>query len=163
RPGAGPAMSTFVEPFSRIGLADLPRVGGKGANLGELSRAGFPVPPGVCVTTDAFRALLAAPPPDVLAPLADLDSDVARVRRPAAAGEARRAAWEALGAAWPYAVRSSATAEDLPDASRAGQQDTYLNLRGAEAVLDGIHRCWISLFTDRAIQYRLEHGYAHHE
>lgn len=168
-------MSALVAPFSQLGLADLARVGGKGANLGELTRAGFPVPPGFCVTTDGYRAFLAACPADVLGALDGLDADVARVRvagarvregllavpMPAEVADAARAAWEALGADHPVAVRSSATAEDLPDASFAGQQDTYLNLRGADAVLDGIRRCWVSLFTDRAILYRIQHGFPH--
>lgn len=170
-------MSSFILPFARIGLADLPTVGGKGANLGELTGAGFPVPPGFCVTTEAYTAFLAKASEEAMAPLDGLAMDIESVRvagsavraalaelpiPPDVASEAT-AAWQELGEQWPYAVRSSATAEDLPDASFAGQQDTYLNLRGAEAVLDGIRRCWISLFTDRAILYRMQHGFDHAE
>jgi pyruvate,water dikinase len=70
-------------------------------------------------------------------------------------------AWQALGSEHPLAVRSSATAEDLPGASFAGQQDTYLNVRGERALLDAVRRCWISLFTDRAVLYRARGGYGH--
>jgi pyruvate,water dikinase len=169
-------------PFEAIAAGDLARVGGKGANLGELGRAGFPVPPGFCVTTDAYRLFFdaaCAAGGDPLAALAGVDgADVeavraagARVREglgrvpmPAAVAAAVAAAWEAAGgdldgAAW--AVRSSATAEDLPGASFAGQQDTYLNVRGRAPLLDAVRRCWISLFTDRAILYRARNGFPH--
>jgi len=167
----------LVLPFARIGLDDLPAVGGKGANLGELAAAGFPVPPGFCVTTEAYRRFLDQAPDDVLEPLKGVPAELSAVRAagkqvrqalgtvdvPAEVAAAATEALRALDADVPYAVRSSATAEDLPDASFAGQQDTYLNLRGAEAVIDGIRRCWISLFTDRAILYRVQHGFDHHE
>ncbi|HTV24161.1 MAG TPA: PEP/pyruvate-binding domain-containing protein, partial [Polyangiaceae bacterium] len=168
----------LVLPFERIAAADLPRVGGKGANLGELAHAGFPVPPGFCVTTAAFDAFLAAA--SELAPafeaLDRLDGkDVGAARRaaesmraqlahlpvPPAVRHAVLAAWNALDTGVAYAVRSSATAEDLPGASFAGQQDTYLNVRGADALLDAVQRCWVSLFTDRAVLYRARGGYGH--
>jgi len=178
-PGAGEEPAPLVLPFEAIGAADLPRVGGKGANLGELAAAGFPVPGGFCVTTAAFQRFLAgsrAVAEGVYAALGALEAgDVegardagARVRdrlgrlpMPADVRDAVLAAWQSAGADAAYAVRSSATAEDLPDASFAGQQDTYLNVRGADALLDAVHRCWISLFTDRAILYRLENGFDH--
>jgi phosphoenolpyruvate synthase/pyruvate phosphate dikinase len=152
-------------------------VGGKAANLGVLTRARLPVPPGVCVTTDAYR---------LVAESADLDrvfdalagtspTDVARLG--ALAGEARAAMLAApvpdsvaqavvdgyarLGADVAVAVRSSATAEDLPFASFAGQQDTYLNVVGPDAVLDAVRRCWASLWTDRAVAYRATNGIDH--
>ncbi|TNE85267.1 MAG: phosphoenolpyruvate synthase [Deltaproteobacteria bacterium] len=170
-------MPSLVLPFAEIALSDLPVVGGKGANLGELAAAGFPVPPGYCVTTEAFRQFLAGAPDDVLAALDGVPAELDAVRAAGATVRERLSsvpipeavvatateAWQALGAEHPYAVRSSATAEDLPDASFAGQQDTYLNLRGEAAILDGIRRCWISLFTDRAILYRIQHGFAHEE
>jgi pyruvate,water dikinase len=171
------AMAPLVLPFSAIRLADLPTVGGKGANLGELCSAGFPVPPGYCLTTRAFRLFLESAPAGVLDPLTGLEADFARVREagarvrdqllavpvPAEVAEAAEAAWRALGTERSYAVRSSATAEDLPDASFAGQQDTFLHRVGWEAIRDGIHRCWVSLFTDRAILYRIQHHFGHED
>ncbi len=179
-------MSTppWVLPFDRITAASLPDVGGKGANLGELARAGFPIPPGFCVTTAAFDAFMAARAGDGVedagaATFAALDAlapgDVEGVRAvgaairarlvarpvPPAVADAIRAAWAAAGAGHAYAVRSSATAEDLPDASFAGQQDTYLNVRGDDALLDAVRACWASLFTDRAILYRAQNGFDH--
>lgn len=156
-------------------------VGGKGANLGELSRIpGLRVPPGVCVTTDAFRRALADAPAiatllDRLTHLTAADRDELRrvsdeLRRHIEAtplpGDVQAALTRALAdldpddtAAW--AVRSSATAEDLPDASFAGQQDTYLNIRGTEAVVDHVRRCWASLLSERAVSYRAQHGFDH--
>jgi rifampicin phosphotransferase len=165
-------------PFDRIDATDLPRVGGKGANLGALTRAGIPVPPGFCVTTAAFDRFLAGLPDadarfTALAAVSGADAGEAR-----AAAEAMRAAldglavppevaaavvaaWRVLGTAHSLAVRSSATAEDLPGASFAGQQDTYLNIQGEAALLDAVRRCWISLFTDRAVLYRARGGFDH--
>ncbi len=168
----------YVLPFSAVNAESLALVGGKGANLGEMTAAGFPVPPGYCVTTTAWLAFLDAAPADVFAALDGLGAgDLAAVR---AAGAAVRATLSALpipqevadaatralfelGVDYPCAVRSSATAEDLPDASFAGQQDTYLNQLGVAQVLDGIRRCWVSLFTDRAILYRVERGFRHEQ
>lgn len=152
--------------------------GGKAKNLGDLLRAGLPVPGGFCVTTTAFRATLAGGP---LGPILDAieatePGDLARLAQ--LAGEARAAvlatelvdelrariaaAYGALapaaGGDAPVAVRSSATAEDLPDHSFAGQQDTFLNVVGAEAVLDAVRRCFASLYTDRAVAYRRQRG-----
>jgi rifampicin phosphotransferase len=170
----------FILPFDRIEPADLPRVGGKGQNLGEMTRAGFPVPPGFCLTTDAFQRFVAASGAGeaIHAELGALSpDDLDGVRRvgervrerlgavavPRDIEEAVVAAWEREGAGHGYAVRSSATAEDLPDASFAGQQDTYLNVRGRQALLDAVRSCWISLFTDRAIIYRAKHGFSHRD
>ena len=161
----------YVLPFSAIQAGDLPYVGGKGANLGEMSAAGFPVPPGFCVTTSAFRAFMAACEGSeaLYVALEGLKSnDVEGVREvgqqvrtrlsgvpiPSEVADAVVAAWQEAGSQQAYAVRSSATAEDLPDASFAGQQDTYLNVRGEEALLEKMRDCWVSLFTDRAILYR---------
>ncbi|ATB39021.1 phosphoenolpyruvate synthase [Cystobacter fuscus] len=169
---------SFILPFERICAADLPHVGGKGANLGELARAGFPVPPGFCVTTAAFDAFFAGvgETQALYAALESLDGkDVEAARRvaeatraalgqaplPPAVADAVLAAWRALGTEAAWAVRSSATAEDLPDASFAGQQDTFLNIRGAESLLDAVRRCWVSLFTDRAVLYRARNGFGH--
>ncbi|WP_433062772.1 phosphoenolpyruvate synthase [Dactylosporangium sp. CS-033363] len=127
-------------------------VGGKGANLGELRRIeGIRVPDGFCVTTDAFRLLDAG----------GLSSG-AEIRRAIEATpipeEVAAAITAALDPEAAYAVRSSATAEDLPTASFAGQQDSYLNVTGPDAVLEHVRRCWASLFTDRAVAYRRQQG-----
>ncbi|MER6603599.1 rifamycin-inactivating phosphotransferase [Streptomyces parvus] len=151
-------------------------VGGKGAHLGALSRVdGVRVPDGFCVTTDAFRRVVEATPEvDVLLDrLAGADPDDRQAVR-AIGAEVRRAVEEAVipddlaaeitgavtrfGEGAAYAVRSSATAEDLPTASFAGQQDTYLNIVGPPAVLRHISRCWASLFTERAVTYRRRNG-----
>ena len=175
------SATALVLPFAAINRSDLARVGGKGANLGEMSQAGLPVPPGFCVTTAAFRQFLAAEPDleaTIYGPLAQLaPDDVAGVRQVGAAirhhlGElpvppgvaaAVIAAWQALDPAAAYAVRSSATAEDLPQASFAGQQDTYLNVRGQAALLTALRKAWISLFTDRAILYRAQNQFDHRD
>ncbi len=170
----------FILPFTEIGAEDLPLVGGKGANLGELTHAGFPVPPGFCLTTAAFQVFMdAAPNSAELYNLLDtvtaqnmeaIRSAGARMREalryvpvPAEIANAARDAWQAAGVDDAYAVRSSATAEDLPDASFAGQQDTYLNVCGKEELLAAIRNCWISLFTDRAISYRCQNDFSHRE
>ncbi|MCC7450555.1 MAG: phosphoenolpyruvate synthase [Anaerolineae bacterium] len=164
--------STLILPLSSD-AATLSRVGGKGANLAELIRAGFNVPPGFLVTTDAYRAFAAAnhigeqlltlaqhtPANDPVA----LEQTSARIRTlfengslPSAIEAHIRAAYRQLSGidALPVAVRSSATAEDLPGLSFAGQQDTYLNIVGADALIDAVRRCWASLWTARAIGYR---------
>jgi pyruvate,water dikinase len=164
--------------FHQIAASDLPRVGGKGANLGEMARAGFPVPPGFCVTTEAFRRFMAGVPgaSDLYVALDALAAgDIEGVRR--LGEEVRRALQEApippevtaavatelerMGSEHAYAVRSSATAEDLPSASFAGQHDTYLNVRGDRDLIERVRACWASLFTDRAILYRAQNGFPH--
>jgi phosphoenolpyruvate synthase/pyruvate phosphate dikinase len=167
-----------------LGLEDIDRtqvavVGGKGAQLGELSRIeGIHVPAGYCVTTDAFRRVLADAPSiddrlDQLSRLKPDDRDAIRtlsaeIRRtlegiaiPDDLAAAITGALTRLGEHAAYAVRSSATAEDLPTASFAGQQDTYLNVVGAAAILQHVSRCWASLFTERAVTYRLRNGFDH--
>ncbi|WP_448578281.1 phosphoenolpyruvate synthase [Thermaurantiacus sp.] len=176
----------LVRSFESIRLTDVPEVGGKNASLGEmtaaLASAGVRVPPGFATTAHAFRAFLAAnrleePMADALARFragaADLGETGEHVRglilaaplQPALA-DAVRAAYRALREPGErgdpaVAVRSSATAEDLPGASFAGQQETYLNIVGEEAVLDAVRRCFASLYTDRAISYREAKGFAH--
>jgi rifampicin phosphotransferase len=143
-------------------------VGGKAANLGELIRAGFSVPPGFCVTTAAYQRV-AATAFDAGAPDVDMLEALARRARaailaspvPDGVAETVDRAYRALGNDVPVAVRSSATAEDLPWASFAGQQDTYLNIVGSAAVLDAVRRCWASLWTDRAVSYRATNGIDH--
>jgi phosphoenolpyruvate synthase/pyruvate phosphate dikinase len=170
----------YVFTFREIDQTQVARVGGKGAQLGELSRIeGINVPPGFCVTTDAFDQMLALAPSgpsiherlDQLAHLKPDDREVidtlsAELRRiiegiPIAddIATAISSALTQLGEHDAYAVRSSATAEDSPTASFAGQQDTYLNVVGRTAILEHISRCWASLFTERAVTYRLRNGY----
>lgn len=171
-------MTPLTLAFETISAADLPKVGGKGANLGELTRAGFNVPPGFCVTTRAFTCFMEGAKQDVYALLANLRADdleglrrvggavracLDEVPLPAEVEGAVVNAWHTLGDGYAYAVRSSATAEDLPHASFAGQQDTYLNVRGKDALLASVKRCFISLFTDRAILYRIQNGFDHRE
>ncbi len=173
-------QTPLILPFADIRAADLPLVGGKGANLGEMAHAGFPVPPGFCLTTVAFQNFIAACP-EATHLYALLDTVTAddvetarkvgqRVRQalletpmPPAIAQVIRQQWQALGADQAYAVRSSATAEDLPDASFAGQQDTYLNIIGEKELLTAVQRCWVSLFTDRAILYRVQNQFPHRE
>ena len=157
-----------------LSLAD---AGGKGANLNAMLSAGFPVPLGFVVLTAAYRRFVADNTLDML--IAEqwqrcdpqrpdtFESTSQAVRRAFVAGTlagdlaaAIGSQYAALGARVPVAVRSSATAEDLPDASFAGQQDTYLNVRGVANVLAAVQRCWGSLWTARAMAYRLRQGIA---
>ncbi len=170
--------------FRDIGIGDVARVGGKNASLGEMVRElvprGVRVPDGFATTADAFREFVAHNALEArlrgIFDGLDLD-DVADLQRRGAAARAAlqqaslppdlardvTAAYERLSGdtagGLDVAVRSSATAEDLPDASFAGQQETYLNVRGARSVLEHVQRCFTSLFTDRAISYRAERGY----
>ncbi len=148
-----------------LGPQLLPVVGGKAANLSELIRAGFPVPPGFCVTTAADQPVPAAavdPRAQDVGGLAEQAlAAILAAPVPAAVADAVAGAYRALGKDVPVAVRSSATAEDLPWASFAGQQDTYLNVVGADAVLDAVRRCWASLWTDRAVSYRATNSIDH--
>ncbi|MFD5214123.1 PEP/pyruvate-binding domain-containing protein [Microbacterium sp. NPDC058345] len=153
------ASGLAVVGLEELGKGDLDVAGGKAANLGELIRAGLPVPDGFAVTTDAYAAAAEAVG---LAERVDV-GEPAELRRmlegAPISDELRKAvvaAYRALGDDVPVAVRSSATAEDLPGAAFAGQQDTYLNVVGADALLDAIRRCWASLWTDRAVSYRRE-------
>lgn len=163
--------------FSEVGKADIPLVGGKGANLGEMTSAGLPVPPGFIVTAEAYFAFVR---------LNQIDKYIAKVTKGidpedskklnAIAQELQKAMKEfelpkALVAEilkaysemhqGPVAVRSSATAEDLPDASFAGQQATFLNIEGSEKLIKAIRECWASLFEARAIYYRTVNKFDH--
>ena len=162
-------MGRYVLDFEEIDQTQGAIVGGKGANLGELSRiGGISVPAGFCVTTDAFQRIMAAAPSldDRLDRLSRLDADDreairtlgAEIRRtlegiaiPDEVAAAISLALDRLGARAAYAVRSSATAEDSPTASFAGQHDTYLNVVGPDAILQHVRRSWASLFTERAV------------
>ncbi len=176
----------WVKGFDRIRMKDLAQVGGKNASLGEmtsaLTKAGVRVPPGFAVTSEAFREMVRhnrlQKPIDYFSLLIEKHPSSLKAN-----AQAVRALW--LKAKFPIplaasiieayrdlcrkektrdlpvAVRSSATAEDLPDASFAGQQETFLNVRGEKALIDACRRCYASLYTDRAISYRIEKGYAH--
>jgi phosphoenolpyruvate synthase/pyruvate phosphate dikinase len=169
----------YVLDFQEIDHTQVAVVGGKGALLGELSRIeDIRVPAGFCVTTDAFGRILAGAPSidDRLARLSGLEPQDGEAIRPLSA-EIRRAvegiaipddvalaitrALARLGEPAACAVRSSATAEDLPSASFAGQYDSYLNVVGPGAVLQHVSRCWASLFSERAVTYRLRNGFEH--
>lgn len=179
---------TDVLWFSDLGLSDLDQVGGKNASLGEMVRnlasAGVKVPDGFATTADAYRTFLAASGLDsrIEDILKDLDSgDVTALtvagkqirdlirETPFQPGfeEQIRSAYERLtgshGADVSWAVRSSATAEDLPDASFAGQQETFLNIRGVDNILLAVKDVFASLYNDRAIAYRVHHGFTHSE
>ena len=176
-----------VIPLERLRMRDLPQVGGKNASLGEmigeLEAAGIRVPGGFATTADAFREFLGQDALDTRIVNELRHVDVGDVRALAAAGSTIRN-WIAstslpaglvsdIGRAFraatngadgtAFAVRSSATAEDLPDASFAGQQDTYLNIKGLENILKVIPRVFASVYNDRAIAYRVHHGFEHHD
>lgn len=183
----------YIDDFSEVGRSDVPTAGGKGAGLGELVRAGLPVPPGFLLNTAAYELFVhsnelaeriqeyAALPPSASAQ--DYEDASARIRGlfaggmiPEAIAAELRAAYHQLGPAPDsgpgpgegaglgigtepsVAVRSSATAEDLASASFAGQQDTFLNVRGADALMEAVITCWSSLWTSRAMAYRSREG-----
>jgi pyruvate, water dikinase len=177
-------LSAYVLPFEAVGLKDLPRVGGKNASIGEmlgaLTQLGVRVPHGFATTADAYREFLRQGGLDarIGAELAALDvEDVtalaasgARIRQwvldtpfPPALAQAVLESWRRMdgGQGIAVAVRSSATAEDLPEASFAGQQETLLNVRGEAALLHALHQVYASLFTDRAISYRVHQRFDH--
>ncbi|MFE2827690.1 rifamycin-inactivating phosphotransferase [Streptomyces sp. NPDC059271] len=169
----------YVLDLQEVDETQVAVVGGKGAHLGELSRIeGIRVPAGFCVTTEAFRRIVAEcsslddqldrlsrSAPDDREGIRTLSARIRRTIEEVAVPEELAAAiTRALGRHGEqeaYAVRSSATAEDLPTASFAGQQDTYLNVMGVTAVLQHVSRCWASLFTERAVAYRQRNGIDH--
>src|SRR5450755_1947011 len=172
-------MGCYVLGFQEIDRTQVAAVGGKGAHLGELTRIeGIRVPAGFCVTTDAFRRIMAEAPsiddrldrlsrlnPDDREAIRTLSAEIRRIIEgiaiPGDLAAAITRALAQLGDQAAYAVRSSATAEDLPTASFAGQQDTYLNVVGPAAILQHVSRCWASLFTERAVTYRQRNGIDH--
>src|SRR6266550_3764031 len=180
-PGGHVAQILWFENYQP---ADAPELGGKNASLGTLLGAGLPVPPGFAVSADCYRkaladggltgqldALLAAVDPRDTASVAAAGERaralIGALRMPADLDAAIRGAYARLceqcgDARLPVAVRSSATCEDQPDASFAGEHDTYLWVRGGDSVVAYVLRCWASLFTDRGIAYRLERGYRQH-
>jgi rifampicin phosphotransferase len=172
-------MGTYLLDLREIDKTQVAVVGGKGANLGELARIdGIRVPAGFCVTTDAFRRVMAEAPaieerldrlsllgPDDREAIRTLSAEIRRtvagIAVPDDLAAAITRAVAGLGERAAYAVRSSATAEDSPAASFAGLQDTYLNVVGPAAILQHVSRCWASLFTERAVTYRLRNGFDH--
>lgn len=181
-------MKEYVVGFETLGMADVVDVGGKNASLGEmireLSAAGVTVPCGFATTAFAYREFLAQRGlvDRINAALASLDVDdvkalaetgrairqwILEATLPSPLEQAVTAAYSELireaGTEIPVAVRSSATAEDLPEASFAGQQETYLNVRGISSLLAAIKRVFASLYNDRAIAYRVHHGFDHRE
>ncbi|WP_395398458.1 PEP/pyruvate-binding domain-containing protein [Arthrobacter sp. UC242_113] len=151
-----------VISLARVDADMVPEVGGKAANLGVLLAAGMPVPPGFCVTTGAYRRASAAAGVHPSEPAEQTRRRLESAPIPGDITEAILAAYAGLGEDLPVAVRSSATAEDLPEASFAGQLDTYLNVIGTDPLLDAVRRCWASLWTDRAVAYRADHGIGQH-
>ena len=181
-----PTRDAWVRWFYDISIDDVSAVGGKNASLGEMRRAltglGIRIPDGFATTADAYRAFLRAGGLERVITTELTRLDVTDLERLQAAGARVRAAILAAalpddlaaaiadgyrrleaqyGANCDVAVRSSATAEDLPDASFAGQQETFLNIHGEAMLLDAVRRCFASLFTDRAIVYRAHHGFEH--
>src|SRR4051794_35590974 len=172
-------MGSYVLGFQEIDRTQAAVVGGKGAHLGELSRIeSLRVPAGFCVTTDAFQRIMADAPwiddrlnrlsrlkPDDREAIRALSAEIRRILEGIAIPDDLAAAiarpLAQLGEQAAYAVRSSATAEDSPTASFAGQHDTYLNVVGPAAILQHVSRCWASLFTERAVTYRLRNGLDH--
>jgi rifampicin phosphotransferase len=172
-------MSSYVLGFQDIDKTKLMVVGGKGANLGELSKIeGIRVPDGFCISTGAFKRIIGETSSinelldhlsllkvEDRAKIGELSGEIRRVIEgiaiPQDINEEIARLLSRLGEKNAYAVRSSATAEDLPTASFAGQQDTYLNIIGREAIYQHISKCWASLFTDRAVIYRLQNGFDH--
>ncbi len=171
-------MGRYILDFQEIGREALDRVGGKGANLGELAGVeDICVPDGFCVTTEAFQEAAGAAEVGKLLErlsilkvadkneIAELGREIRRaIEHAVIPAEVREEIISSLsrhGEGNAYAIRSSATAEDLPNASFAGQQDTYLNIIGKDEVLKHISKCWASLFTDRAIVYRIQNDFDH--
>lgn len=173
----------YILGFEQVTKASLPMVGGKNASLGEMLKAGIRVPPGFAVTTDSYlefiteagifneiQDILADVNPDDMASLdhasAEIQSLMGNAPMPSAIAEAIRESYAGLCEKCqvedlPVAVRSSATAEDLPTASFAGQQDTYLWVKGLANILRMVQSCWASLFTPRAISYRIKMNFPH--
>jgi len=176
----------WIQSFDDVGMTDVVSVGGKNASLGEMRRAlaplGIRTPDGFATTADAYRAFMRGADLEGVVRNALADIDISNIDALQAAGARIRSAIlaaslptdlihavqagyrlleEQYGPNCDVAVRSSATAEDLPDASFAGQQETFLNIHGETMLVDAVRRCYASLFTDRAIVYRVHHGFDH--
>jgi pyruvate,water dikinase len=173
------SANAYVLAFQEVDQTQVAVVGGKGAHLGELSRIeGIRVPAGFCVTTDAFRRIIAEPSsiqrqldqlsrlkPDDREAIRALSTEIRRtieaIAIPDDVAAAITSALARLGERVACAVRSSATTEDLPTTSFAGQHDSHLNVVGPAAILQRVSQCWASLFTERAVAYRLRNGFDH--
>jgi len=174
-------MKPYVLSFNEIDKSNLMMVGGKGLNLGELTKIdSILVPDGFCITTEAYRKSIEnnVELDELFQALTKLKYN--EIELISKVSKKIRSVIENLtisknieddiiralsiyGENQSYAVRSSATAEDLPHASFAGQQDTYLNIRGKEDILRHVVKCWASLFTDRAVTYRIKNGFSHEQ
>ncbi len=169
----------YVLGFEDIDKTKIMLVGGKGSTLGELSKVeGILVPDGCCISTEVFKTIISASPSihellDQLSLLkvedrkrisqisSQIRSLIEEIVIPEDMREELASHLSSLGEENAYAVRSSATAEDLPTASFAGQQDTYLNIMGKQPILSHVSKCWASLYTDRAVAYRIQNGFDH--
>ncbi len=173
-------MSDDLIRLEQLGRSDVSLAGGKAANLGELTRiGGVRVPPGFCVSTEAFRRFMAdvsverhlgrlaetspADQNEIAAVSAEIRSTIEQSTIPTDMATSIRDAVAEVGERSAWAIRSSATVEDLPTASFAGQHDTFLNVVGADAVIDRIRHCWASLFTERAVAYRRRNDIDHRD
>jgi len=174
-------MGKYLKGFQEIDKLAILFVGGKGANLGELAKVkGLQVPNGFCITTEAFNAItenneaLNQILDDLIGVKAEnrmligkigskIRSTIENTAIPEDIAEEIKAYLNKFGKKDAFAVRSSATAEDLPTASFAGQQDSFLNIIGEKAILKHVRKCWASLFTDRAIIYRIQNGFDHRQ
>jgi pyruvate, water dikinase len=168
---------SLIKQFKEISKKNITIAGGKGASLGEMARAKFPVPPGFLIVAQAYEQFLTSIKAKIAAILKDIDiedteklDNVAKeiqelIIKQKFSDELKNeilAAYKNLGESF-VAVRSSATAEDLPTASFAGQQATFLNIRGDNNLIEAVQKCWASLFTARAIYYRQTKGFDHLE
>lgn len=161
--------------FNEINKGSRSLVGGKGANLGEMTQAKFPVPNGFCVSTEVYQSFIAANNLSLFIAKKTKGVDITKIERagsqirkaiqrceiPASLAAAVELALTQFDAESYFSIRSSATAEDLDFASFAGQQDSYLNIKGKENILEAIRNCWASLYTDRAILYRIQNNIEH--
>ncbi|NLY46285.1 MAG: phosphoenolpyruvate synthase [Tissierella sp.] len=172
-------MKSYIRTFNKIDKTDLMAVGGKAMNLGALSKiAGIRVPDGFCLTTEAYRKTIKnnVELEKLFEKLEVLESDhrdqiseiskkmrlvIENLKMESSIEDEITMVLSKYGNNEAYAIRSSATAEDLPYASFAGQQDTYLNIKGRDEIIEHIIKCWASLFTDRAVTYRIENGFDH--
>ena len=172
-------MRKYVLDFQEVKKQEGHLVGGKGTNLAELAKVpGIPVPAGFCITTNAYKRMVKNNPvtAELMEQLAEVEpteqhkiraiserlrNAIEETKIPEEIKQEIITAFEGLGTTAAYAVRSSATAEDLPTASFAGQQDSFLNIHGKEQLLRHIRKCWASLFTERAVVYRIKNGFDH--
>ncbi|MEE9150355.1 MAG: PEP/pyruvate-binding domain-containing protein, partial [Thermoplasmata archaeon] len=171
-------MKTFIKWLREISKKDISLVGGKGASLGELTKLGLPVPEGFCITVHAYRDFIKESEDEILSIAnsieidnqSDLQLKAQDIRKTISKNEIPETISKEIIEAYkklagnlnlPVAVRSSATAEDLPQSSFAGQHETYLNVVGAEHFLHKVKECWASLWTSRAIHYRGKRGFDH--